>query len=270
MIFFNHLVDLREGENIVKVEARDRVGNTTEKKISITREVPKVFQIGSRFSIAPRPFESRGLITGLNDMFYGLFLVKLMDQNRFRIIEREKLDTILGEQKLSRTKLIDRKTALEAGRLAAAQTTLMGNFIETRIGIEIVARLVDNETSEVLAVEDVYDEFKDRSALMDLSEGLAIKFHREFPLVDGTVLEKKGKSFYTDLGKGKIKPQRRLIVYREGEPIRNPRTGKILGCDTEIIGYARVSQVMARMSKAKLIKNLKGNAIMIKDKVMTE
>jgi hypothetical protein len=270
IIFFNHLVDLQEGENLIKIEAKDKAGNLTKKEISIIRQIPKIFQLDSRFSITLLPFESKGLLTGLSDMYENLFLVKLMDQNRFRIIERQKLDAVLQEQKLSRTKLIDRNTALELGRLVAAQAILVGNFIETRIGIEIVARLIDNETSEILAVEDVYDEFKDRASLLALAEGLAIKFHREFPLLDGMIVRKEGKIFYTDLGKGKVRPQRRVIIFREGEPILHPETGKMLGCDTEVIGYARVTQVMNEMSKATLLKGLKTEDIILKDKVMTE
>ena len=270
IIFFNHLVDLREGKNFVEVRAKDRRGNEAVKKISIVRQVPRVFQLGSRFSMTLIPFEINGLVTGLGDMYENLFLVKLMDQNRFRIIEREKLDIVLQEQKLSRSELINRQTALKLGRLVAAQTTLVGNFIETRIGIEVVARLIDNETSELLAVKDVYDEYKDRAALLSLAEGLAVKFHREFPLVDGMVVQEKGNSFFTDLGEGKTKPQRRLIVYREGEKIRHPDTGKVLGSDTEIIGYARVTQVMGDMSQAELLEDLKEKDIKIRDKVMSQ
>jgi hypothetical protein len=270
MIFFNHPVELEKGKNIVKIEATDKAGNTVAKEIVIIRQVPKVFQTGTRFSIALLPLENKGSDTGLINMFEDLLLVSLIDQNRFKIIEREKLDTILQEQKLSRTKLIDEKTALKVGRLLAARGTLVGNFLETRIGVEVVARLIDNETSEIMTVKDVYYEFKDRAGLMTMAESLAIKFHREFPLVDGIIIQKKGKSVFTDLGKGKAKPERRLIVYREGEPVRHPVTGKSLGCDTEIVGYARVTQVMDQMSTATLIDGLKEETIRVQDRVMTE
>jgi hypothetical protein len=271
MIFFNHPVELAEGKNTVTIEVTDKAGNTSVKEIVIIRQIPKVFQTGSRFSIALLPLENKGMAdTGLIHMFEDLLMVSFMDQNRFQIIERQRLDTILQEQKLSRTKLIDEETALKVGRLLAARGTLVGNFLETKIGIEVVARLIDNETSEVMAVKDAYYEFKDRAGLMTLAESLAIKFHREFPLVDGIIIQKKGKSVFTDLGKDKAKPERRLIVYREGEPVRHPVTGKSLGCDTEIIGYARITQVMDQMSTAMLINGLKEETIRIQDKVMTE
>jgi tetratricopeptide (TPR) repeat protein len=269
-IFFNHLMDLKEGKNLVTIKAEDESGNTAVKEIIIIRDVPTVLQLDSRFSMTLIPFDNKGMDTGLNHSYDNQFLLKLMDQNRFRIIERARLDLILQEQKLSNTKLIDENTALRLGRLVAAQSTMVGNFIETRIGIEVVARLIDNETSEIIAVKDVYDEFKDRAALRDLAEGMAIKFHRDFPLLDGMIIEIKGNSFYIDIGKGKIKPNTRLIVYKESAPIHHPDTGKILGKDTQIIGHARVTHVMEQMAKVDLLKGETIKGINIKDKVITQ
>jgi hypothetical protein len=124
-------------------------------------------------------------------------------------------------------------------------------MIETRKGIEIVARMIDTETAEIVETEDVYDESKDLTALRNLAEGMAIKFHLDFPLLDGLIVQQKGKFIFTDLGKEKIKVQRRLIVYRE-EPIKHPVTGKVLGADNVIIGRARVTQVMPDLSKAEI------------------
>ena len=141
-------------------------------------------------------------------------------------------------------------------------------MIETNKGLEVVARLIDTETSEILTVEDVYDEVKDLPALRSLAEGMAIKFHREFPLLDGFVVQQKGKYVFSDLGKGQVKLQRRLIVYRE-EPLKHPKTGKVLGTDNVILGRACITQVMPDMSKAEL---MDGNSVDVKrmDKVITE
>ena len=115
---------------------------------------------------------------------------------------------------------------------------------------------------------DVYDEATNVRLLNALSEGLAIKFHREFPLLEGLVVDKKGKSIFTDLGQDAIKIQRRLIVYRD-TPIKHPVTGKILGSDNEILGRGRVIQVMPQLSKAEILDD-PTNAIKPMDKVITE
>lgn len=267
-ILFSHLAELKEGENSIVIEAKDEAGNVANRNFSILRRIPKALQLEERMSLTVLPFEQKGVVSEAGFSFQDNLINTLVDQDRFRVVERDKLDIILQEQKLSRTELIDKNTALKLGRLMAAQAIITGSIIETRAGIEIVGRLIDTETSEILAVEDVYDEEKDLPALKTLAEGMAIKFHREFPLLNGLVIEHKGKHIFIDLGKDKIKGQRRLIVYRE-EPIKHPTTGKILGADTMILGRARVTQLMAEISKAEIL-NGKTGTIKRLDKVITE
>jgi tetratricopeptide (TPR) repeat protein len=269
-IYFNQLIKLKEGKNVINITAEDEEENRAEKEITVIRQVPKVLQVASRFSMTLIPLNNTDMKTGLSDAYDNLLLAAIMNQDRFRLIEREYLDRILQEQKISRTELADKDTALKVGKLVAAQSTLVGDFTETSNGIEIVTRLFDNETSLVLAAKDVYSESKDRAALQLLAEGIAVQYHLEFPMVDGIIVQEKGDSFYTDLGEGKTKPERRLIIFREGEPILHPVTGKHLGSDTEIIGYARVKQVMEEMSQAELLEGQKDKRIKIKDKVMTQ
>jgi TolB-like protein len=267
-IFFSHLAELKEGENSIVIEAKDQAANRSSKAIAVLREVPKAFQLEERLSLAVVPFEQKGEVSEASLSFQGNLTDALVDQNRFRVVERDRLDVILQEQKLSRTDLIDRGTALKLGRLIAAHAIITGSIIETKSGIEIIGRLIDTETSEILATEDVYDEVKDFPALRSLAEGMAIKFHRDFPLVDGLVIARKGKNIFTDLGKSKIRAQRRLIIYRE-KPIKHPVTGKVLGADNVIIGRAGITQVMPEMSKAEIM-DAKEGAVKQLDKIITE
>ena len=81
-------------------------------------------------------------------------------------------------------------------------------------------------------------------------------------------MQKKDNSIFSDLGKGKIKIHRRLIVFRE-EPIKHPVTGKWLGSDNVILGRALVTQVMSELSKADILDG-KPETIKPLDKVITE
>ena len=267
-IFFNHLMGLREGKNTIVIVAKDEAGNTEAKEISVIRRVPKALQLKERLCLTALPFEQKGAVSQACLVFQDNLIDALVKQNRFRVVERDRLDLILEEQKLSRTILFDNRTALRLGRLVAAQSVITGSIIETRTGIEVVARMIDAETSEIIATEDVYDEIKDFPALMSLAEGMAVKFHRDFPLVDGLIIECRGKDIFTDLGQDVIKLQRRIIVYREN-PVKHPVTGKVLGSATQIIGRARVTQVQPEMSKAELIDG-KRQLVNPLDKVITE
>lgn len=267
-IFFSHLAELREGENRITIEARDEAGNLARKTISVTRKVPKALQLGQRFSTTVFPFEQKGLVAEAGLAFRDYLIHNLVQQNRFRVIERDKLELILREQKLSQSRLIEKATALQVGKLAASQSIVTGSIIETRTGMEVVSRMIDTETSEILATEDVYGETVEIGALMPLAEGMAVKFHRDFPLLSGLVVQCKGREIFTDLGQDQVKVQRRLIVYRE-EPVKHPVTGKVLGADNEIIGRARVTQVLPDMSKAELMDG-KAETVKRLDKVITE
>jgi TolB-like protein len=268
LIFFGHFTELKEGDNLITIEARDEAGNSTINRITIRREIPVALRLDQRMSLTVIPFEQKGEISVASISFQDNLIHSLIRRNRFRVVERQLLETILQEQNLSRTKLIDRGTALKLGRLSAAQSIITGSIIESRKGIEIISRFIDTETSEILDTEDVYGEVKELQALKDLSEGLALKFHRRFPLVGGTVIQKKGKYIFTDMGEQKIGIQKRLIVYRE-EPVVHPVTGKILGADSEILGRARIKQVSPDMSKAELVKQTEKPVDRL-DKVITE
>lgn len=267
-IFFSHVCELAEGDNTLRFAAQDRHGNAARKDLIVTREIPKAVQLAERMRLTVMPFEVRGSVSDVSLAFQDNLLNALVRENRFRVVEREKLDVILAEQKLSRTRLIEKDTALSLGRLVATQAIITGSLIESRTGIEMVGRVVDTETSEVLATEDVYTEERDMAALKRTAEGMAIKFHRDFPLVSGLVIDQKGRFVFTDLGEDKILMNRRLIVYRE-EPVKHPVTGKLMGMDHVILGHARVNQLTSEMSKAEV---LRGDAGSIRplDKVISE
>jgi TolB-like protein len=267
-IFFNHLAELNQGKNHIHVKATDTTGNISEKNVTVTMKVPKALQMEERMRTTIMPFEQKGALSNASHSFQDNLTNALVNQNRFQIIERQKLDYVLQEQKLSQTDLIDKNTALRLGKLMASQTIITGSIVETQSGLEIIARMVDTETSQLLASKDVYGEDKSLPALEAMSQGMAIKFHQEFPLIEGLVVQKKGNHIFTDIGNPKTKLARRFIVYREA-PIKHPVTGKILGMDNTIIGRARVTQVMPDLSKAEVVD---GDIQSMKplDKVITE
>ncbi len=96
---------------------------------------------------------------------------------------------------------------------------------------------------------DAYSESSEAMAFQEMAHAMAIQVHQEFPLVDGTVINKENEIIYTDLGKDEIKKQRRILIYKEIS-IEDPKRGTIIGTDHEIIGHARVVEVDGSFSKA--------------------
>jgi len=98
------------------------------------------------------------LAKGLADML----ITDLGQLRALRVVEREKLNQILAELKLSRSKFIDPKTARRLGKGLAAQFILSGGYTLAGDTLRIDARVFNVETGAVLTserVEGKKDEF---------------------------------------------------------------------------------------------------------------
>jgi tetratricopeptide (TPR) repeat protein len=100
------------------------------------------------------------------------------------IVERDKIDYVLEEQKLAVSGLVDQATAIKAGKILNAHLMVFGSFtqIDDR-KTRVVVRAVSVETSEVLASvseEGRPDYFKlEKSLVGKLCQELEIKLTKE-------------------------------------------------------------------------------------------
>ncbi len=246
-----HLASLEEGANDFVIEARDLHGNKAEKTVRFERRLQKVRDIGSRLPVALLPLDGRPDGGGsAADALEELILGDLVRQGRFALVERRRLEEILREQRLGAGGLADADTAVRIGKILAAGGMLMGTVREKGPTLEIYLRLVDTETSLVIAAVDVYGEERDLPSLHELSRGLVLKLCDEVPLLEGTVVRVQDNRLTVDLGKeSRLKRGMRVIVFREGEPVRHPLSGVFLGADMEVLGWGLVRAVGEQMSE---------------------
>ena len=244
----------------------------SSKAITINRQVPTVQQIGSRMSIAIMPFEKTGDISSSADITYDTLLSAFADQQRFNIISRgPEFENALREMKLSESDLADKGTAVQLGKKLSADAVLMGTINETGNSIEVYARLINTDTSALLAAEDVFTADKSLPQIQYMTNGLALKYKQSFPLLEGMVAQVKGREIYADFGAAqKIKKDMKFIVFREGEKIVHPVTGKALGSQSEELGIATVVNVMDDMSVGKLVADFDPSKIQAKDFIITK
>jgi hypothetical protein len=137
------------------------------------------------------------------------------------------------------------------GHLLAADAFLNGRIIETRLGIEVSSRFVDTETAEILAVVDAFAETASSDGLKQTAEQLAIKLHREFPVVEGEILDRQRRVIFIDLGSDQLRAQRRILIVNK-EPVKHPVSGQPLGYDYKVIGRARLFQIQQAFSRGEL------------------
>ncbi len=89
-----------------------------------------------------------------------------------RLVEREKLRTVLAEQKLSISGLADPATAVRVGRLLGAQRLVYGSFVEMGDDLRLDVRLADSQSAAVLAAETAQGKTAEFATLL---EGLSLR-----------------------------------------------------------------------------------------------
>jgi len=79
----------------------------------------------------------------------------LSNINMINIVERDRLESILKEQKLNNTQDFDPETASEIGRLLGAEIILTGAYFEMFGSLRVDARFIDVTTGEILKSDGV-------------------------------------------------------------------------------------------------------------------
>lgn len=270
-LFINYLAPLQTGANRFMLQAVDELGNRTEREIVVTREVEEVKRIDSRLRVALLPLLKPSDTAALAELVYDNLLTAFVHQQRFHLVEREHLEPILRELTLSQTELIDPRTRNMLGKVVAAEGALVGKVHETQRALDVLVRFADVETGVVLAAEDVYGEELLPKDVKTLMEGLAWKVRQRFPLVEGSIVEREGKTIFTDLTTAhRVQKYMKLIVFREGEMIRDPRDERQRRKPGKLMGEARIEAVATDLSEATLLQPDASGDVRKLDKVITK
>ncbi|MBA7643548.1 hypothetical protein ES703_51279 [subsurface metagenome] len=71
------------------------------------------------------------------------------------LVERDKLDSLLAEQELALSDLMDTEQAIEVGKFLAANYIVTGSVIEMADTVVVFGRVINVETGEVESVAQV-------------------------------------------------------------------------------------------------------------------
>jgi len=284
LVSFNQCVSLEQGENTLTVKAGDKVGRTEIRKIFITRKTPDAFQPEHRYAIRMYSFDmaeqekTRGIFgeilksmpilwngsqfmePGTRAWFQHFLMENFRIGNRFQLTEEEQLKTLFSEHRIRDTVSDPDSFKQKSRKQKQPHALFLGNTWQDRNGTEIIARLVDIRTSEIIMVKDVYG---DSGTLASMAEKLSEKFHRAIPLADSRVADIRGSRIYTLFSEKQIMEGWPILVYRQEKPAYNAVTGKSLGSDTRIIADASMEK------DASALVNHQKVEIRLGDKVIT-
>jgi TolB-like protein len=105
--------------------------------------------------------------------FADMMVTDLSSVDELQLVEREKLQAIIDEQKLQRSKYFDPKTAVKLGKLVGAQYAVSGSFQAMEPQLRIDIKLFELQTGNVLVTGQVVGL---KNKLFDLQQQLVARF----------------------------------------------------------------------------------------------
>ncbi|MGE5458364.1 MAG: CsgG/HfaB family protein, partial [Methanococcaceae archaeon] len=104
-----------------------------------------------------------------------MLITELAQIKSFKVVERERLNDLIKEQKLSLSGAVDQATIQKVGKLLGAQTLLFGSYVNFFGGkMRLDLRIVETETGLTLKAEEVTDDVEELfSMIKSISEKIA-------------------------------------------------------------------------------------------------
>lgn len=226
-----------------------------------------------------------------------ILITELVRAGRFGVVERDRLDAVLSEQKLQKEGLTDvSSTALQLGKLINAELVVFGlvtsathqkvdkfayDLMRSEVSVDIravdastgqvvisetaqgsaEAKVVTTARGEVVSGRSDYDAL-DVDAARDALEKVALRLSDAFPLV-GLVVQADDRTVFIDAGSARgVKTGDRFIVFRKAREITHPTTREHLGWEKVVVAEVEVSSADARLATARVVR-LADNSIPI-------
>jgi hypothetical protein len=141
-----------------------------------------------------------GLSEADNEYIFSRITDTLQNSKRVLVVEREILNKLLEELKLSSSNLANPATALKIGKILSARLITTGSIVREGRNWQVSLRLIEPETSTIKAAltENLETEEKDEVAER-LSREMLKRIRAEYPL-RGKILSLEGDSVFLDIG----------------------------------------------------------------------
>ena len=134
-------------------EARRRVAVVNFAATGSQHDAPRGEDTATVTVLSPTPAESRD--AWLSKAIAGLLIQTLSEVRALEILERERMQTFLDEVELGESALFAEERALRIGRVAQVDQVVFGNYQKQNGRIAITLFLLELETQQVLASEQV-------------------------------------------------------------------------------------------------------------------
>jgi len=124
------------------------------------------------------------------------------NSTRLHVVERQLLERLLGELRLSSSQLADPQSALRLGRILAARVLITGSLVRYKGQLQVNLRAIDTENTQVMATVSGTSPFGDdpQKLLQGLVAGLQERIMAAYP-IRGRIIEVQPEGVVLDVGR---------------------------------------------------------------------
>ncbi len=203
-------------------------------------------QTREKITIAVLDFEAKNVPIESAEAVSDLLRTELFNTGNFTVVERQRIQKVLEEQKFQMSGATDTDQMAQIGRLLNVKKIMIGTV--TKLGNNIInTRIVDVQSGQVELAEAVESRGGDENFPKAVTE-LALRISYKVGL-EGSIVRITGETVYIDLGSTDgVQPGQLFSVIRAGETITDLE-GRVIGTKTETIGYLSVAKVQDRFSE---------------------
>jgi len=221
-----------EGESkiAVNIEATDESGKKYTQTFDVDVRPVELSSKESRMPVAVLAFAGANIDAGVTDNLRLSTEAQILAADRFRVVDRTRLQDVLTEQQLSAA-LADPNEALALGKLTNAFVFLVADvFPHDQAGLEIKARLIDAETSDLIATLDSFiDDKNDTAKIAAACKALSEQLSARYPRLSGEVTSVRGTDVLVNWTKeDEVQEGAYFLFVQEQEPWKDETTGEVL------------------------------------------
>ncbi|MDY6792519.1 MAG: FlgO family outer membrane protein, partial [Thermodesulfobacteriota bacterium] len=138
-----------------------------------------------KFKIAVMEFKSLNpgaKSASLGSMIAEMFTTEVVNNNSFKIVEREQLNKILGELQIGQSGVLDTTDAQKLGKILGAGAIITGSVMKLGDSLRIDSRIIEVETGIIVSAERriCKENLTDISSnIADMTAALAKKFYKQ-------------------------------------------------------------------------------------------
>lgn len=237
----------------VAIAATDSTGATIEKTVTVQVRPVEVNTPDTKMPVAVLAFAGNKVDTTETEYLRVSTEERLSKGGRFRVLDRTRLQEVLTEQQLA-SALSHPSEAIALGRLTNAQVFLIADvFPHDAAGLEIKARVVSTETSEVISTLDAYIEDRNNRGIVGMAcESLAMQLAKLYPRLSGEVLDARGNTLLLNwTQEDGVRPGAYVLLMKEEPPWIDEATGEVLEAGQFVaVGRARIESATTSSTRA--------------------